>query len=567
MANATTPVIQINEGKVGIGTIEPNSKLHVFGGSADVELKVTTNDNFISRLGLYEEKPGNLHGGFIQYRGESGDRLEIGSRNSGTDTVHMTIDDSTGNVGIGTDNPRGKLDVVGNTDTDSDFLTIQDDDTSAGSHRPSIRFRSNTAQIGQILGLNGRMRFSSGTSESSMIEILDNGNVGIGTTDPLHDLQIGTAGTNGRYSMMMEGNFSSDAVASNPRLNLIDTNFGITAGKYNSATSRDALGIFGYQGAGRGIVFAHTTAGFSTALINMRQDMFIDGGTGFVGINTVSPTGLLNVEGNATGDNTPQIIISSGGVDNNAILQFNDDDGGQTCAVGALEGNLLTLASEGDFLIKTGTGSITGNTSIRLFIDQSGNVGIGYAIPQSKLHVSSGSSIETTLIIGASGTGSNKSSKLFFNEGEDNVSNSKDYGFSLAYDGEGSQYPGLAANEFGIIRHNNSANGVIVMKMARTNNNTTFTGTVTATNFILSSDERLKENIKTLKPKKIDIKWKSFNLKTDNNYRTGVIAQELETEHPEFVRTDKEGLKSVAYIDLLIAKIAELEARLEKLEK
>ena len=49
--------------------------------------------------------------------------------------------------------------------------------------------------------------------------------------------------------------------------------------------------------------------------------------------------------------------------------------------------------------------------------------------------------------------------------------------------------------------------------------------------------------------------------------RYGVIAQELEEVHPEFVRTDDEGMKSVAYVDLLIAKIAELEARLEKLEK
>jgi hypothetical protein len=50
-------------------------------------------------------------------------------------------------------------------------------------------------------------------------------------------------------------------------------------------------------------------------------------------------------------------------------------------------------------------------------------------------------------------------------------------------------------------------------------------------------------------------------------YRTGVIAQELEEKHPEFVNTNDEGFKSVKYIDLLIAKIAELEARLEKLEK
>ena len=42
--------------------------------------------------------------------------------------------------------------------------------------------------------------------------------------------------------------------------------------------------------------------------------------------------------------------------------------------------------------------------------------------------------------------------------------------------------------------------------------NATFAGTVTGTNFILSSDERLKENIKTLEPKVIPVEWKSFNM-------------------------------------------------------
>ena len=107
---------------VGIGTTSPNSKLHVFGGSANTELKVTTNDNYIARLGLYEEQAGVLHGGFIQYRGESNDRLEIGSRNSGTDTVHMSIADVSGSVSIRTTtvassttllNVRGDIALVG----------------------------------------------------------------------------------------------------------------------------------------------------------------------------------------------------------------------------------------------------------------------------------------------------------------------------------------------------------------------------------------------------------------------------------------------------------------------
>ena len=91
------------------------------------------------------------------------------------------------------------------------------------------------------------------------------------------------------------------------------------------------------------------------------------------------------------------------------------------------------------------------------------------------------------------------------------------------------------------------------------------TGTCTATNFILSSDETLKDNIKEIESKHIDVNWKNFELKSEPGVkRSGVIAQELEKKHPEFVRTDDEGLKSVAYIDLLISKIAELEARLEK---
>ena len=95
-----------------------------------------------------------------------------------------------------------------------------------------------------------------------------------------------------------------------------------------------------------------------------------------------------------------------------------------------------------------------------------------------------------------------------------------------------------------------------------------FTSTVTATNFILSSDERKKTKIKDLPRNNINTNWKSFEMKNDEGeYRTGVIAQELEETHPEFVNTDSEGFKSVKYIDLLIAKIAELEARLEKLEK
>jgi hypothetical protein len=93
------------------------------------------------------------------------------------------------------------------------------------------------------------------------------------------------------------------------------------------------------------------------------------------------------------------------------------------------------------------------------------------------------------------------------------------------------------------------------------------TGTINAVAFNTTSDKRLKTKITDLPCDNIDVTWKSFEMKdNEGKRRVGVIAQELEETHPEFVNTNDEGFKSVNYIDLLIAKIAELEARLEKLE-
>lgn len=98
------------------------------------------------------------------------------------------------------------------------------------------------------------------------------------------------------------------------------------------------------------------------------------------------------------------------------------------------------------------------------------------------------------------------------------------------------------------------------------NTNIVTSGTVTATNFILSSDKRLKENIKKYKVKDIPIKLKTYKLKGSDSEDIGVIAQELEKTSPEFVVTNEEGMKSVKYIQLLLAKVAELEARIKMLE-
>lgn len=94
----------------------------------------------------------------------------------------------------------------------------------------------------------------------------------------------------------------------------------------------------------------------------------------------------------------------------------------------------------------------------------------------------------------------------------------------------------------------------------------TFTANVVAPDFQLTSDERLKENIIDLKPRKINVDFKEYNFKDTKQTRFGVVAQEVEKHHPEFIKESDSGYKSVSYIDLLVAKIVELEDRIKQLE-
>lgn len=88
------------------------------------------------------------------------------------------------------------------------------------------------------------------------------------------------------------------------------------------------------------------------------------------------------------------------------------------------------------------------------------------------------------------------------------------------------------------------------------------------------SDIRLKENIEVIPnalEKVCTLRGVTYNRTdlTNKNRQSGVIAQEVEKVLPEVVQTNEEGIKSVAYgnlVGLLIESIKELKARVEELE-
>jgi hypothetical protein len=99
--------------------------------------------------------------------------------------------------------------------------------------------------------------------------------------------------------------------------------------------------------------------------------------------------------------------------------------------------------------------------------------------------------------------------------------------------------------------------------------------TLYATNFSSQSDIRIKDNIQTLegtldKLKLIRGVEYDRNDREDRMHQLGVIAQEVEKVYPDMVDTDEEGMKSVAYtqlIPVLIEAVKEQQKQIEELQK
>ncbi len=354
----------------------------------------------------------------------------------------------------------------------------------------------------------------------------------------------------------------------------------------------------------------------SSGLVTVDGTSYFNGN---VGINTSNPTVKLEITGQGAYDNVPQVIIASGGADSNSIIHFTDDDGGQVSAIGTAEGNILTLASHNDLVFRTDTSSITDSTNNRMIITSDGKVGIGTISPAYILEVNGvtasdrfyvpTASATTAWALQARNSANTADSGLYFDNGSGEIllrrsdnslqgrlrAGNKSY-LNGGYFGLGVTNPlqklhinsgrMLISNNttpFYIkvnssykswVHHISSDDGYIFAPSTADGGETwdwskqtkiQVDGTVKSGNFILSSDERIKTKIKDLSCNNINVNWKSFEIKgNEGEYRAGVIAQDLEKSHPEFVNTDDKGFKSVKYIDLLIAKIAELEARLEK---
>jgi len=422
--------------RVGIGTTSPSHKLQVNDNSAGNTTYAIVSDNN-GASGTTVAGLGFANGGSLKSSITAAvfgnDFMTFNVGGSGT-TERMRID-SSGNVGIGTDNPssfnsRGRNLVV-NSDGDtgitisantSSSSTLLFADSFAGTggttaYRGSIEYDHATDHMAISTASAERMRIDSSgnlglgtTSPNTKLEVLDANGVGLRFGDIASTPSSQTAGFIGMSTSAYSG-INGDLVliprtSTTSRILLMEGNVGI-----NTTTAKEKLDVSGAgvftgdhatgtnaYGAAQGVmIHASSSTGFVTAVSNGSNDVDLqlrglNGGTananqlvldseGGVGIGTASPSSLLH--------------LNSGNRDLNFTLADSPASGDAGVQITAGASDFLGLfagSSNGELLLGS-------NGAEKMRIDSSGNVGIGETSPSAPLDIaasSAGIELQTT---------------------------------------------------------------------------------------------------------------------------------------------------------------------------
>jgi hypothetical protein len=588
-------------GRFGVGTSNPDHLLHV--GNVLNSLGTTAGDS-LSNFRIQSDTSNNDSLLFTAQRRADGTTwataaqriqrrvdttlmgyMELGHNidalitfgKGSTERVRIT---GAGNVGIGVTNTsvfngvggNSKL-VVKGSDSSTNILnnsnasiTIANDDGTA-SNTSALHFaRADTDDNPHYAGASivaqfvetqvtgqypkGQLSFltstASNTAPSEKMRIDSSGNVGIGNTNPNKPLTItADSGANG------------------------------IALRARSADDYSFIQFFNNAGSAlRGQIYSKAAGdiGFTTGTDSSAgNDLYIKNGTG-VGIGTASPEVKLEVNGGADGS----VVFggrSDGGNGNNR--RFNliaYADGGGANYGGGLK--IQTRDSVNVF-------------QDRITVQSNGNVGIGITNPATKLTVAGDTSIRAA--------SAGNSYKLYFGDEVTSGPGKAIFmeGYYMKIQGhrnEGIRLQGVNAS--GVVQEfatfygdaNAKASQIILAPTAgnvgigtnspseklHVQGNILATGTVNA-----SSDISLKDNITPI-PNAIDkvlqIRGVTFNRNDieDNPRQAGIIAQEVEKVLPEVVSEDKDGIKSVAYgnmVGLLIEAIKEQQEQINMLKE
>ena len=366
-----TPMFISSSGNVGIGTTNPADKLYILSSG----FNVSTFDSSYGQMAISFANSGTIFaqlgsGNSVTPTGAAND-LGLGTAGlannivfaTGTSYLERMRITSAGDVGIGTSSPSGKLNVAAAGGDGSAILRISGTASDIFNWASSTMYANLTAgetvihQIGKAesqynAGHYGYRHISDGSSSNMLtmgmfqndylVNILGNGNVGIGTTSPNRQFIVAGTGQVGLYGTSA---------------GIVFTNAGKTFDIDSAAN------------------FSINETGVLTAL-------YIKAG-GNIGVGTTDPTYKLHTYGS-----NPRNYIqdSSTGY---ALTQFTNNGGDFYIGVDNSAGSGFSGGSYARTLYGGGAYPMTfwTNGVLRVIIASDGNVGIGLTSPQKPLDV------------------------------------------------------------------------------------------------------------------------------------------------------------------------------------
>ncbi len=188
-----TPTMTYSSGNVGIGTTSPGAKLEIESGvSGSIKLGDLSSYNGISLNGTLDIQNYNLlsrgSDKALYINRPSGN--DIFFRENNTDT--QLIIKSGGNVGIGTTNPSSLLHLSSNSSTyeTNGILSVSGGVNAVfnSTERFIFNIDSNNTQTDRTFDIAANKTGSSGGN--LLFRVQENGNVGIGTTNPDAKLHV-----------------------------------------------------------------------------------------------------------------------------------------------------------------------------------------------------------------------------------------------------------------------------------------------------------------------------------------------------------------------------------------